>query len=94
MLPRFVWNRDKAANNEAKHGVTFEEAASVFRDQFAHIFDDDRHSDDEYREIIIGQSDHQRILIASFTEREGTIRMISARKATNRERIDYESHKR
>ena len=84
MIPRFTWNRDKAANNEAKHGVTFEEATSVFRDQFAHIFDDDRHSAEEYREIIVGQSDHQRILIASFTERGGTIRIISARKANNR----------
>jgi len=94
MPPRFTWNREKAVINEAKHGVTFEEAASVFRDPLAYVFDDIRHSEAEYRELIVGHSDRQRVLIVSFTEREGTIRMISARKAKNRERIDYESQER
>jgi len=94
MPPRFTWNRVKAARNEIKHSVTFEEAASVFRDPLAFLFDDVRHSEDEYRELIIGHSGRQRILIVSFTERKGTIRLISARKATNRERTEYESQRR
>ena len=67
MTLQFSWDRRKAATNEVKHGVTFEEAASVFRDSVAAIFDDDRHSDFEYREVIIGQSTRRRLLIVSFT---------------------------
>lgn len=92
MTPQFTWDRRKAVTNEIKHSVTFEEAASVFRNPLAFIFDDEQHSDDEYREVIIGHSDRQRILIVSFTEREDVIRIISARKATKRENTDYERH--
>jgi len=93
MRLQFTWDRKKAAGNEVKHGVTFEEAVSVFRDPLAFIFDDDSHSDDEYREIIIGHSVRQRLLIVNFTERDDVVRIISARKATKREQSDYERNR-
>jgi len=85
---------DKARTNGQKHGVTFEEAATVFGDQLAVIFDDEAHSDDEPREIIVGHSEQNRILLVSFTERFDRIRIISARRATKRERKDYEENTR
>jgi uncharacterized DUF497 family protein len=85
---------DKARTNGQKHGVTFEEAATVFGDQLAVIFDDEAHSDDEPREIIVGHSEQNRILLVSFTERFDRIRIISARRATKRERKDYEENPR
>ena len=62
----------------------------VFADPLARIFDDPDHSADESREIIVGHSMEQRLLIISFTERGGRVRIISARTATRRERHDYE----
>jgi len=94
MPPQFTWDRNKAIRNDAKHGVTFEEAATIFRDPLAFIFDDDSHSDDEFRELMIGFSDRRRLLIVSFIERTGAVRIISARKATNRERTDYKQQTR
>jgi uncharacterized DUF497 family protein len=94
MAPQFSWDRRKAVANEAKHDVTFEEAASVFRDPTAAIFDDDLHSEDEHRELIIGHSDRHRLLIVSFTERENIIRIISARAAKKREQDGYEQYRR
>jgi len=94
MAPQFSWDRRKAATNKAKHGVTFEEAASVFGDSTAAIFDDDRHSEDEYREVIIGHPARHRLLIVSFTERNDIIRIISARKATKSEQSDYERYRK
>jgi uncharacterized protein len=79
---RFSWDSRKAARNRRVHdGVTVEEAATVFRDLTAFIFSDDEHSDEEYRELIIGHSTRNRLLIVSFTERDDVIRIISARKA-------------
>jgi uncharacterized protein len=72
--------------------VTFEEAASVFSEPVAAIFDDEVHSIDEQREIIIGHSAKSRIVVVSFTERDGAIRIISARKVTKRERKDHEEN--
>ena len=86
----FEWHADKAASNEKKHGVTFEEAMTVFADPMAAIFDDEEHSEDEPREIIVGHSAKGRILLVSFTERRDAVRIISARRATKRERKDYE----
>jgi uncharacterized protein len=87
----FEWDADKAASNIAKHGVTFDEARTVFGDPLAVIFDDEEHSLDELREIIIGHSVLQRVLLVSFTERgDEVVRIISARKANKRERKDYE----
>jgi hypothetical protein len=88
----FEWDEDKAEANRKKHGVSFEEAASVFADPLAAIFDDEAHSTEEQREIIVGHSDKNRLLLVCFTERAGAIRIISARRATNRERKDYEEN--
>jgi len=93
MALQFTWDRKKAASNEVTHDVAFEEAATIFLDHFAFIFDDDMHSEYEYREVIIGHSNRQRLLIVSFTEREDVIRIISARKATKSEQTDYERNR-
>jgi len=91
MSIRFSWDRQKADRNRKEHeGVTFGEAATVFRDPLANIFDDDEHSAEEYRELIIGYSHRNRLLIVSFSERADVIRIISARKADGDERKDYE----
>jgi uncharacterized DUF497 family protein len=71
--------------------VSFDEAATVFDDPAAFIFNDDEHSINEYREIIIGHSAIDRLLVVSFTERDDDrLRIIGARKATKLERRDYE----
>ena len=92
MSLEFEWDEDKAASNRKKHGVTFEEAVSVFADPLAAIFDDQVHSEEEQREIIIGNSAKNRLVLVCFTERAGAIRIISARRATKRERNDYEEN--
>ena len=90
---RFEWDDTKAETNLSKHKVSFHEAQTVFLDPLARIFDDELHSVDELREIIIGQSSDDRLLLVSFTEREtGVVRIISARRATKRERNDYEEN--
>ncbi len=91
MSLRFEWDPKKAAANRAKHGVTFEEAASVFGDPLGRIVDDPRHSFDEQRHLVLRFSERQRLLAVMFTERqEATIRLISARTATRQERRNYE----
>lgn len=87
----FEWDPIKAEINRQKHGITFEEASTVFDDPLAAIFDDEAHSIFEPREIIIGHSVYNNLLIVSFIERDGSIRIISARRTTGRERRDYES---
>ena len=95
MSTRFAWDSNRAFRNRQKHdGVTFEEAATVFYDPLAHIFDDDAYSGEEYREIIIGYSRRNRLLIVSFTERNDVIRIISARKADTAEQRIYEQSSR
>ena len=89
---RFEWDANKANANTIKHGVSFEEAVTVFQDVRAAIFDDEKHSDDELREIIIGYSDRKCLLLVCFTERNDAIRIINAPKATRREHQDYEEH--
>ena len=90
---RFGWDREKAISNAHKHGVTFEEASTVFHDPQAFIFDDEDHSEDELREIIIGHSMGRRLVIVCCTERvEGIIRIISARPTTKKERENYEEN--
>lgn len=86
----FEWRASKAKANFAKHGVRFEEALTVFADPLARIFDNPDHSVDESREIIVGHSTRHRLLIVSFTQRGRAVRIISARRATKRERHDYE----
>lgn len=86
----FEWDAKKAAGNSRKHGVSFEEASTVFGDPLAAVFDDELHSTDEAREIIIGHPERKRLLIVSFTMRADVIRIISARRATKQETRDYE----
>lgn len=90
MSPRFEWDENKAEANAGKHGVTFEEAASVFDNPLAVIFADEAHSAGEEREILVGHSAPGRLLLVSYTERGEAVRIISAREATKRERRDYE----
>ena len=86
----FEWDKDKARRNLSKHGVSFHEAQTVFTDPlFVDFFDPD-HSDDEKRYIIVGQSQQNRLLVVSYTEREHKIRLISAREATRMEKNAYE----
>jgi uncharacterized protein len=92
MSLEFEWDLEKAASNLKKHGVTFEEAATVFGDPLAAIFNDQVHSEEEQREIIVGHSAKNRLLLVCFTERAGAVRLISARRATKRERKDYEEN--
>lgn len=88
---QFEWDTEKAATNLKKHGVSFEEAETIFGNLLANIFDDKEHSVNERRNVIIGHSIKNRLLIVSFTERENdTIRIISAREATPKERRKYE----
>ncbi len=92
---KFEWDPQKAESNLRKHGVSFEEAITVFKDTLALIFDDEAHSQDEYREIIIGASALSRIVLVCFAERvQDTIRIFSARRATKNEINDYEKNAR
>lgn len=88
----FEWDKHKARSNEIKHRVSFAEASSVFFNPLSKIFDDPDHSVREHREIIIGYSKSNKLLIISFTERE-RIRIISARVATVKERRKYEENR-
>jgi uncharacterized DUF497 family protein len=88
----FEWDPKKAEENLKKHGVAFEEGLTVFADPLARIFDDPDRSTDETREIIIGHSEKQRLLLVSFTERAARVRIVGARSATKRERQDYEQN--
>lgn len=91
----FKWDRSKAEKNFRKHGVSFEEAKTVFNDPFLITYPDEYHSTEEHRFIGIGISAINRILLVIHTERvetEGTIiRIISCRKATAMERKSYEN---
>ncbi|KVW99434.1 BrnT family toxin [Thiobacillus denitrificans] len=87
---KFAWDAAKAAANLAKHGVSFEEAATVFGDPLALTFDDPDHSVDEHRLLTFGVSDRNRVLLVVNVERGRILRIISARKATKHERGIYE----
>ena len=88
---RFEWDSRKNAANKRKHGVSFEEAQSVFYDENALLVADDEHSDEEDRFVLLGISSAARALVVChcFRERDDVIRIISARKADRRERRDY-----
>ncbi|PYQ28926.1 MAG: hypothetical protein DMF56_14060 [Acidobacteria bacterium] len=87
----FEWDEKKARLNEEKHGVTFDEATSCFGDVFAIESFDVDHSAAEDRFALIGMSEKKRIVVVAFTLRDGnTIRVISARQATRKERKEYE----
>jgi uncharacterized DUF497 family protein len=89
---KFEWDPKKAAANLSKHRVMFEEGLTVFADPLAKILDDEDHSIEEQREIIIGHSAKQRLLLVCFAAQEESIRIFSARKATKQERKDYEEN--
>jgi uncharacterized DUF497 family protein len=87
---KFVWDVAKAVSNLQKHGVSFEEAATVFADVLAITIPDPEHGhDEEIRELTIGQTARSRIVVVSHTERDGRIRIISARKADRSESKQY-----
>jgi uncharacterized DUF497 family protein len=89
---KFEWDPPKAAANLRKHQVSFEEAKSVFYDEFAVQFFDDEHSSEEERFLMLGMSSGAKLLIVCHCEREQgeVIRIISARKATKRESAFYQ----
>lgn len=87
---QFEWDISKAASNLSKHGVSFEEAKTVFDDPLYVDFYDPDHSEDEERYLIVGESNRGRLLIVSYTERGNSIRLISARAVTQTERAAYE----
>ena len=84
------WDEEKAASNLAKHGVIFQEAATVFGDPLYIDFYDPDHSMDEHRSLIVDQSLAGRFLIVSYTENDQAVRLISAREVTPAERRAYE----
>ena len=86
----FEWDPAEAKRNRRRHRVSFEEAATVFGDPWAVTYHDPDHSVSEQRFITIGMSTTGRILIVAHTDRNENIRLISARKATERERKHYE----
>ena len=90
---RFEWDLKKAQQNKRKHGVSFEEAETVFADDFAILIDDPDHFDQEDRFVLMGLSASLRTLVVSRTYRKADdlIRIISARKATRKEREAYNS---
>lgn len=90
---RFEWDSSKATANLRKHGVSFEEAQSVFYDEFAVQFFDEEHSGNEERFLMLGMSTEAQLLLVCHCEREAgnVIRIITARKATKRESIFYGS---
>ena len=87
---RFEWDENKAAGNLLKHGVSFEEAATVFGDLLSDTFDDPDHSAEERRFIIIGVSERGRMLVVAHTDDGDIVRIISAREPARGEREFYE----
>ena len=88
---RFEWDAVKAAKNSEKHGVSFEEASTVFGDPLARTDPDEDHSEDEDRFLTIGISLLDRVLVVWHTSRMDRVRIVGARLATARERRAYES---
>ena len=87
---KFEWDSSKAAANLAKHGISFDEGATVFLDQLALSGPDPDHSSEESRYITFGLSSLGRLLVVSHTYRPGGVRLISARRITRAERKLYE----
>jgi hypothetical protein len=92
MSLKFEWDRKKSTSNLSKHGVSFQEALTVFGDPLARIFDDEEHSAEEQREIIVGHSTKERLLVVCFKAHEESVRIFSARTATRKERNEYEEN--
>lgn len=88
---RFEWNRKKAATNFKKHKISFDEAVTVFYDPVSATFNDPDHSLGEERFLTVGYSFRERLLVISYTENEAVVRVISARRATAKERKRHEA---
>ena len=86
----FEWDHRKARVNITRHGVSFDEASTAFRDPLSKTIDDPLHSAAEQRYVLIGRSIKRRLLVVVHTERGARIRIINARLATNKERLTYE----
>lgn len=94
MSLKIEWDEAKARSNQLKHGVSFEEAETVFADPLGWIYADPLHSEYERREILIGESSRHRLLLVCFTElSEGNVRIFSSRVPTTHERRKYEAER-
>jgi uncharacterized DUF497 family protein len=87
---QFEWNGRKAQTNKKKHGVTFEEASTIFGDLLSITIADPVHSIGEGRFITIGRSINEKLIVVVYTDRDDIVRIISARKATKNEKRQYE----
>lgn len=90
---KFVWNNAKSLANSRKHGVKFDEAATVFKDPRLFARYDEKHSQDDDRYKALGISGSGRLLYLSFTSEDDTVRIISARRDTKSERVHYEQRR-
>ena len=90
MVLLFEWDPNKAKSNLAKHGVSFDEASTAFKDPFSMTIEDPLHSQEEERLVLIGYSRRNRLLVVIHADRGDRIRIISARAATRKERNRYE----
>jgi uncharacterized DUF497 family protein len=87
---QFEWDEAKARGNLRKHGVAFDEAATAFFDALSVTIPDPDHSEAEQRFLLIGTTLRGRVVVVAHTDRGSRIRIISARRATRRERANYE----
>lgn len=87
---RFDWDENKAESNFRQHGITFDDAVTIFADPYLLFTEDVKHSEEEEREWGIGEAENGLIIVVVFTVRGDTFRIISARKATKKERFQYE----
>ena len=88
----FEWDPKEAKENLETHGISFDEASTAFRDTLSLAIYDPLHSDEEDRFVLIGNSHRNRLLVVVHTERADRVRLISARKATKKERKQYEEN--
>ncbi len=91
---QFEWDPKKYSKNLNKHGISFHEAITVFRDPFSLTVEDELHSWEEDRFVTLGESDKNRLMVISHTDRQERIRIINARGPTRSERKFYEEKKR
>lgn len=87
----FEWDEEKATSNLEKHGISFQEASTVFMDTLSVTISDPRYSSGEQRFVTVGESIEREILVVVHSQRDTKIRIISAREATRKERQSYES---
>jgi uncharacterized DUF497 family protein len=92
-VKRIVWDDRKNKANRSKHGISFEEASDIFFDPLALTVDDFDHSWDEFRFVSIGKTKLRKLIVVFFTESDQEIRLISARRPTRTERLNYEEER-